>query len=161
MNLMKAFNDWHAERTAFNNTRSLVSAFYAADPLSNERRNILHDLIAAENARHQTSKQIDLRAIPERTARITAEFVKPSRPSGFISGVDDRDDERREMMQVLMVRRDLKGAARAVVQDRIDTIQLQEMAITSFIPRSWGGAAKRREDRTMRLMQEALTVPAR
>lgn len=161
MNLVTAFNNWRAEYTAHKNTRALVSAFYAADPVSNERRIILQDLIAAENARADHAKQIDLRSIPERTARITAEFQKPADVSTALSSMHDRDQERRQMMDVFVIRKDIKGAARAVVQDRIETIQLQEMARTGFIPRSWSGGEKRREARTARLMQEALTVPAR
>jgi hypothetical protein len=138
-----------------------VRAFYAAEPLSNERTNILQSLIAVENARPEFAKQIDLRAIPERTARITAEFKKHTRPGYIVSAMHDRDAERRQMMDILLVRKDVRGAARAVVQDRFDTIGLQELAVVSYIPRNWGGAKQRRAERSNRLMLEALAFNAR
>lgn len=154
MDLIKTFTDWRDARAAYDHSFALVRAFYGADPLSNERRNILQELIAAEKSRPDNAKKIDLRLVPERTARIMAEFKKST-------GIDDREAERRHMMNVLMVCKDINGAARAVVQDRFDTTGLVELATTSFIPRSWAGAKSRRVDRTERLMHQALSCSVR
>ena len=161
MDLIKTFTDWRDARAAYNHSFALVRAFYGADPLSNERRNILQELIAAEKSRPDTAKKIDLRLVPERTTRITSEFKKSTGGAGCLHGIDGRDAERRHMINVLIVCKDVKGAARAVVEDRIETTGLAEMASMSFIPRSWGGRRSRRADRTERLLHEALTCAVR
>lgn len=162
MNLLKVITDWRNPDKARAESLSLVRSFYAADPMSSERREILHHLIDVEHGRPASSAPIDLNKIPERKARIMQSFAQSAlgHPDRVNHG-HDLDVECREMIGLITVRRDLKGAARDVVLDRIDCTNLESVGHKSFIPRGWSRGPSRHEDRMDRLMNEALAFHKR